>query len=69
MFPRSENYCLCHEQLRKVEKKVENLSSGLRLLSGEAMVAPLAERLDIPYPATDKSCGRVEASKDEGLVG
>ena len=40
----------------------------MRLLSGEAMVAPLAERLDIPYPATDKSCGRVETSKDEGWV-
>ena len=32
------------------------------------MVAPLAERLDIPYPATDKSCGRVESSKDEGVT-
>ena len=41
----------------------------MRLLSGEAMVAPLAERLDIPYPATDKSCGRVETSKDEGVGG
>ena len=40
----------------------------MRLLSGEAMVAPLAERLGIPYPATDKSCGRVETSKDEGWV-
>ena len=41
MFPRTKKYCLS-------QRGGANLSSGLRLLSGEAMVAPLAERLGIP---------------------
>ena len=41
----------------------------MRLLSGEAMVAPLAERLGIPYPATDKSCHMEDMDMDMDMEG